>query len=149
MVGSCRNMCKQRSFWANGWPAILFTNCSKPFRRSSMKFSSKIPSSPRNGIWRFQAFPGNGGTTIWKGQRESQLATKYGMCVCLGMTDNPYRLPRGRTNELFVTLALLRRRTMHLHNRRKAPFLPCYHAQVRFATIQSRCTVVGRWIPSL
>lgn len=46
--------------------AYLLTKASKPFLRSSIKSSSKIPSSPRNGIWRFQAFPGNGGTTIYK-----------------------------------------------------------------------------------
>lgn len=44
-------------------------NCSKPCLLSSMKDSSKMPSSPRKGSWRFKALPGSGGTTIWK-QRE-------------------------------------------------------------------------------
>ena len=30
-----------------------------------------MPSSPRKGSWRFKAFPGSGGTTIWK-QRASR-----------------------------------------------------------------------------
>lgn len=37
---------------------------SRPFLLSSMKSSSNIPSSFRNGNCLFQAFPGNGGTTI-------------------------------------------------------------------------------------
>lgn len=66
MVGSCKNIWRHRSFCASGWPAILLIKLSSPFRRSSMKFSSNKPSSPRNGICRFQALPGNGGTTIYK-----------------------------------------------------------------------------------
>lgn len=116
MVSSCRNMWRQRSFWARGWPAILQThtvdthsghtqhradqrlvmlccgtvwqtwmsyvlhtqpsrgpgehtdllmNCSRPARRSSMKESSKRPSSLRNGSCLFRALPGRDGTTIW------------------------------------------------------------------------------------
>lgn len=46
--------------------AYLLTNCSRPCLRSSMKSSSNIPSSPRNGSCRFRALPGRGGTTIWR-----------------------------------------------------------------------------------
>ena len=42
----------------------LFTKISNPFLLSSMKSSSNIPSSPLNGICRFHALPGKGGTTI-------------------------------------------------------------------------------------
>lgn len=45
--------------------AYLLRNCSKPCLRSSMKFSSNIPSSPRKGNCRNRAFPGRGGTTTW------------------------------------------------------------------------------------
>lgn len=44
--------------------AYLLINCSRPCLLSSMKDSSKIPSSPRKGSCRFKAFPGSGGTTI-------------------------------------------------------------------------------------
>lgn len=44
--------------------SYLFMNCSKPCLLSSMKDSSKMPSSPRKGSWRFNALPGSGGTTI-------------------------------------------------------------------------------------
>ena len=44
----------------------LFIKASRPFRRSSIKSSSNIPSSFRNGSWRPHAFPGKGGTTIYK-----------------------------------------------------------------------------------
>lgn len=58
------------SSWENkqaaspGHQAYLLINCSNPCLRSSMKDSSKMPSSPRNGSCRFKAFPGSGGTTI-------------------------------------------------------------------------------------
>ena len=64
MCGSCKNMWRHLSFWARGWPATLLMNISSPLRRSSMKSSSKSPSSPRNGICLFHALPGSGGTTI-------------------------------------------------------------------------------------
>lgn len=44
--------------------AYLLINCSRPCLLSSIKDSSKIPSSPRKGSCRFKAFPGSGGTTI-------------------------------------------------------------------------------------
>lgn len=44
----------------------LLMNCSKPTRRSSMKESSKRPSSWRNGSCLFSALPGRDGTTICK-----------------------------------------------------------------------------------
>jgi len=47
-----------------GHQAYLLINCSSPCLRSSMKDSSKMPSSPRKGSCRFKAFPGSGGTTI-------------------------------------------------------------------------------------
>lgn len=72
ITGSCKNICRQRSFCANGWPATLLINCSKPFLRSSIKSSSKMPSSLRNGSWRFQAFPGNCGTTIFESRSSSE-----------------------------------------------------------------------------
>ena len=52
----------------------LLMNCSRPFRRSSMNSSSKIPSSRRRkaGICRFHALPGNAGTTICR-RRESTV----------------------------------------------------------------------------
>lgn len=50
----------------------LLTNVSNPFRLSSMKSSSNMPSSPLNGIWRFHALPGNGGTTIYKQKQNSK-----------------------------------------------------------------------------
>ncbi len=43
----------------------LFRNCSRPSRRSSIKESSNIPSSPRNGSCLNRAFPGRGGTTTY------------------------------------------------------------------------------------
>ena len=52
---------------AKGTPrnlAYLLINCSRPCLLSSIKDSSKIPSSPRKGSCRFKAFPGSGGTTI-------------------------------------------------------------------------------------
>lgn len=72
-------MCRHLSFWARGCPAILrkgftiydrnrfyylLTNPSKPDRLSSMKSSSNIPSSLRNGICLLRALLGSGGTTI-------------------------------------------------------------------------------------
>lgn len=42
----------------------LLMNCSRPARRSSMKESSKRPSSLRNGSCLFRALPGRDGTTI-------------------------------------------------------------------------------------
>lgn len=47
-----------------GHQTYLLINCSRPCLRSSMKDSSKMPSSPRKGSCRFKAFPGSGGTTI-------------------------------------------------------------------------------------
>lgn len=43
-------------------------NCSRPFRRSSMNSSSKMPSSRRRkaGICLVQALPGKTGTTIYR-----------------------------------------------------------------------------------
>ncbi len=46
----------------------LLMNCSRPNRRSSMKDSSKRPSSPRNGNCLLKALPGRDGTTIWRCQ---------------------------------------------------------------------------------
>lgn len=43
----------------------LLRNCSRPCRRSSIKESSNIPSSPRNGSCLIRAFPGRGGTTTY------------------------------------------------------------------------------------
>lgn len=43
----------------------LLRNCSRPCRRSSIKESSNIPSSPRNGSCLNRAFPGRGGTTTY------------------------------------------------------------------------------------
>lgn len=64
--------------WKNGerWrrreKTYLLRNCSRPCLRSSMKESSNIPSSPRNGSCRIRAFPGRGGTTTWdKSHRKS------------------------------------------------------------------------------
>lgn len=88
MMFSCRNMCRQRSFCASGCPAILLMNASRPFRRSSMKFSSKSPSSPRKGICRFQALPGRGGTTIYKGNI-SYLVGVFASCECLSLPCCP------------------------------------------------------------
>lgn len=46
--------------------ANLLMNCSSPTLLSSMNDSSNIPSSPRKGSCLFSAFPGRGGTTIYK-----------------------------------------------------------------------------------
>lgn len=51
----------------------LLTKTSKPFLRSSIKSSSNIPSSPRKGIWRFHAFPGKGGTTIYNFIKKNKI----------------------------------------------------------------------------
>lgn len=51
----------------------LLMNSSRPFRRSSMKDSSKRPSSGRNGSCLFRALPGRAGTTIWERQRLTQV----------------------------------------------------------------------------
>lgn len=51
--------------------AYLLINCSRPCLLSSMKDSSKIPSSPRKGSCRFKAFPGSGGTTICRQMQNS------------------------------------------------------------------------------
>ena len=59
---------------ASGAPrnlAYLLINCSRPCLLSSMKDSSKIPSSPRKGSCRFKAFPGSGGTTICRHTQKS------------------------------------------------------------------------------
>lgn len=47
--------------------AYLLINCSRPFRLSSIKSSSKIPSSDliNDGNCFLNAFPGNDGTTIY------------------------------------------------------------------------------------
>ena len=45
--------------------SYLLTNPSKPDRLSSMKSSSNIPSSLRNGICLLRALLGRGGTTIY------------------------------------------------------------------------------------
>lgn len=42
----------------------LLMKSSRALRRFSMNSSSNIPSSDRNGSWRFSDFPGNVGTTI-------------------------------------------------------------------------------------
>lgn len=52
-------------------------NCSRPTRRCSMKFSSNSPSSPRNGNCLFRAFPGRGGTTIWRCQKSPTMTVKH------------------------------------------------------------------------
>ena len=52
--------------------AYLLRNCSRPCLRSSMKFSSNIPSSPRKGNCLNRAFPGRGGTTTW-GSRKKRV----------------------------------------------------------------------------
>lgn len=82
MLASCRNICRHRSFCASGCPAILLTNTSRPFRRSSMNCSSKIPSSDRNGICSFQAFEGSGGTTICKRRWRLRLWTSSLCAAC-------------------------------------------------------------------
>uniref|UniRef100_A0A0E9PIC8 Uncharacterized protein n=1 Tax=Anguilla anguilla TaxID=7936 RepID=A0A0E9PIC8_ANGAN len=63
----------------------LLMNCSKPTRRSSMKDSSKMPSSPRKGSCLFSAFPGRGGTTICARQKVFLIlsfSVKKGMLLC-------------------------------------------------------------------
>lgn len=52
----------------------LLINISSPFLLSSIKSSSNIPSSPLNGIWRFHALPGKGGTTILLSRSNSFLS---------------------------------------------------------------------------
>lgn len=159
MVSSCRNMWRQRSFWARGWPAILQTctqrehkhvwllsaclfgflkmsaqmqidhwenrkkgrqrastdlliNCSRPRRRSSMKDSSKRPSSGRNGSCLFRALPGRAGTTIWESVVEtSMVKIKHdprGSC-CTHLYQHVLKLESNQTNQppLLLTLTLL------------------------------------------
>ena len=65
MTVSWRNWWRERSFWARGWHAILLMKTSSPWRLSSMKPGSNIPSSLRKGRRRFSAFPGRDGTTTW------------------------------------------------------------------------------------
>lgn len=48
-------------------------NCSRPIRRSSMKDSSKRPSSERNGNCLFRALPGRDGTTICRCKGSTQV----------------------------------------------------------------------------
>ena len=54
-----------QNMYSNVWLNLLM-NCSRPDRRSSMKTSSKRPSSARNGNCLFRALPGRDGTTIWR-----------------------------------------------------------------------------------
>ena len=72
VVDSGRHYLPRYRLWALRLPcsqrAYLFINCSKPFLLSSIKSSSNIPSSDliKDGSCFLNAFPGNGGTTIYK-----------------------------------------------------------------------------------
>lgn len=116
-------MCKQRSFCANGCPATLLMNCSSPFRRSSMKSSSNRPSSPRNGICRFQALPGSGGTTILLSRSSSlrnhskseyrrrtldSFNLKIGKFDCEHPTRSCFYMCIGKTSKQSVNIVCLR-----------------------------------------
>ena len=62
---------------SRGRPYLL-RNCSRPCLLSSMKESSNIPSSPRNGSCRARAFPGSGGTTTWgQGTNKTSLEVEH------------------------------------------------------------------------
>lgn len=98
MCCSCRNICKHRSFCANGCPAILFMKPSSPLRRSSMNESSKSPSSPRNGNCRFHALPGRAGTTIYR-ERGRQTVSQW-----WGKGEPDKRLGRCLNTASFVPL---------------------------------------------
>lgn len=123
MFGSCKNMCRHRSFWASGWPAILLMKPSRPWRLSSMNCSSNRPSSPRNGIWRFHALPGNGGTTIWATEGRMGRGRVSGRSVGGG-----FKLDREPSSGVYSL---------------------CCRAPVRFAATRSRCSAFARWTLSL
>lgn len=72
----------------------MLINCSSPCLRSSMKDSSKMPSSPRNGSCRFKAFPGSGGTTILLSRSSSFFSHSKSLYRLL--THDSFNLKIGR-----------------------------------------------------
>lgn len=56
----------------------LLMNCSRPTRLSSMKDSSKRPSSERKGSCLDRALVGRDGTTIWERQRPPRATEETG-----------------------------------------------------------------------
>lgn len=93
----------------------LLMNCSSPIRRSSMKVSSKMPSSGRNGSSLFRALPGRFGTTIWERHWSTQAQQRLNTMVQrasaahISISASWGSSPASLTNHRRSTLTLLSR----------------------------------------
>lgn len=124
IVVSWRKTCNERSFCANGCPATLnkskifrnkwenrfrhlLINCSKARRRSSIKSSSKIPSSRRRnaGTCLLKAFDGKVGTTILKKKnftnKNSLKKSKSNFTIAFEFFSQPFEIRIPSSNWTF------------------------------------------------